>query len=125
MKLSTLFSMAICGCIFFSAVQTAHADGEPAKAKKSKRHAAARVLTEDEKLARDYAARRKAGGTDQCPCEGNAAQYCSCNSGRGGYGYGYGYGYHSDPYATSAGWSRSYWRGSDLPSTGYSAPYTR
>lgn len=74
-------------------------------------------------FAKEYRARRAREGTprDQdCSCRGSA--YCSCSPTSGnGYGYGYGYGGYGNP-----GWSRSGWYGgSDIPTTGYSAPVRR
>ncbi len=73
--------------------------------------------SETEKFADDYRDRREQGDTSLQ----HGYQPCR-DGGRCGYwGYGYGYGgYYGGYYGSSSpGWSRSYWRGSDIPTTGY------
>lgn len=81
---------------------------------------ATKELSEQEQFAKGYAERRRGGDNRNCPCASNPAAYCSCAPHNSYYGYGGYYGH--DPYSTSAGWSRSDWRGSDIPTTGYTPP---
>jgi hypothetical protein len=87
----------------------ASAEGAKSKKKESR--------SETEKFADDFRARRERGDTSLQ----HGYQPCR-DGGRCGYwGYGYGYGgYYGGYYGNSSpGWSRSYWRGSDIPTTGY------
>jgi hypothetical protein len=73
--------------------------------------------SDSEKLADDYRARRERGDT----ALQHAYQPCRDGGRCGYYGYGYGYGGYNGGYygGSSPGWSRSYWRGSDIPTAGY------
>jgi hypothetical protein len=110
MKNTQLISMITLGIVFLIASSNAMA-AEGCKGKKKD------CRSDTEKFADDYRNRRDQGDTAL------AHQYQPCrDGGRCGYwGYGYGYGgyYGGSSGASSPGWSRSYWRGSDIPTTGY------
>lgn len=101
---------------------SAFAEGKGRKPTRASERGA--TASEKSEFAKGYAERRRAGDNRNCPCASNPAAYCSCAP-HNGYYYGGGYWGGGDPYSTSAGWSRSYWRGSDIPTTGYTAPTSR
>jgi hypothetical protein len=91
---------------------TSLASAESGKSKKKDNR------SESEKLSDDYRMRRDRGDTSLQ----HAYQPCRDGGRCGSWGYGYGYGgYYGGGYYgnSSPGWSRSYWRGSDIPTTGY------
>ena len=118
MKKQYLFTL-LALALFAGQASTASAD---AKVK----HKPVKEKSNTEKFAAEYDKRVAREGThrDQdCSCRGSA--YCSCSPTQGtGYGYGYGYGYGWGG-GMGPGWSRSGWGGSDIPTTGYSAPVRR
>lgn len=130
MKRFIVKSVVLAGFALLALESVAYADGEtatiPAKKAAKAQHARhAAPLSDEEKLARDYRARRAAGDNRNCPCAGNPGNYCSCDSYHGGYGY-YGYGYYgNDQYDTAAGWSRGWGHSSDIPTAGYTGTYHR
>lgn len=125
--MNTLKTIAAAGvCVLFLTMSTnawaeAGRRGRSESKRPTTRAYASPTDREEDEFARDYQQRRRAGDARNCPCASNPAAYCSCASHNGYYGWWGG----GDRYQTSSGWSRSYWRGSDTPTTGYTPPTSR